>query len=66
MPQWLPRFGEDRADQRLVLVSGEAILRMDLSQFSESHGDRGLPAAASVVLVGCNAPVAAAFWGGAR
>ena len=37
MPQWLPRFGEDRADQRLVLVRGEAILRMVLSQFPPDY-----------------------------
>jgi len=33
-PSGLTRFGEVRADQRLVLVFGQAILRMALSQFS--------------------------------
>ena len=33
-PSGLTRFGEVRADQRLVLVCGQAILRMALSQFS--------------------------------
>ena len=37
MPQWLLRFGEERADQRLVLVRGEAILRMVLSQFPPDY-----------------------------
>jgi hypothetical protein len=33
-PSGLTRFGEVRADQRLVLMCGQAILRMALSQFS--------------------------------
>ena len=36
-PSGLPRFGEERADQRLVLVRGEAILRMVLSQFPPDY-----------------------------
>ena len=36
-PSGLQRFGEERADQRLVLVRGEAILRMVLSQFPPDY-----------------------------